>query len=110
MITKEQFVEILTNHIEFDDTIEKWWEDGIDLLNSPLTSLEYKTIDIILNVFFNEDGVSLIYWWLYEDLESDDKKIEEEDGKVILLDSLETLYDYLINSKSPLGKHLYLKC
>ena len=96
--------------MEFDNTIDKWWENGIDLLNSPLTDSEYRIIDIIFNVFFNEDGVSLIYWWLYEGLENNDKEIEEKDGKIILLDSLEALYDYLVNSKSPLGKYLYLKC
>lgn len=95
MITKEEFVKIIENDRTYHDIVNKIEECGISFYESDLDSCYNYLFDFVLQKYFNEDGIDLIYWWMYEDV---DKVITNEDNSTIELNSIEDLYDYLVNT------------
>jgi hypothetical protein len=103
MITKGEFVKIIENDRTYHDIIDRIEKCGISFYESDLDNCYNYLFDFILQKYFNEDGIDLIYWWLYEDV---DKIITNEDGSKIELNSARDLYDYLVNATEE--KHVYL--
>jgi len=104
MITKGEFVKIIENDRTYHDIINKIDKEcGISFHESSLDNCYNYLFDLVLEQYFNEDGIDLIYWWLYEDV---DKTITSEDGSKIELNSARDLYDYLVNATEE--KHVYL--
>ena len=103
MISKEKFTEIIENDRTYHDIIDRIEKYGILFYESEPHKCYYNLFDFILEQYFNEDGIDLIYWWLYEDV---DKIITSEDGSKIELNSARDLYDYLVNATEE--KHVYL--
>lgn len=103
MITKGEFVKIIENDRTYHDTIDKIEKLGISFYESNLDNCYHNLFDFVLRKYFNEDGIDLIYWWLYEDV---DKTIISEDGSKTELNSARDLYDYLVNTTKE--KHAYL--
>lgn len=104
MISKEEFVKIIKNDKIYHTIIDKIEKYGISFYESEPHKCYYNLFDFVLEQYFNEDGIDLIYWWLYEDV---DKVItNEEDNSTIELNSAEDLYDYLVNTTET--KYIYL--
>ncbi len=103
MITKGEFVKIIENDRTYHDITDKIEKFGISFYESDLDKCYYNLFNLVLEQYFNEDGIDLIYWWLYEDV---DKTIISEDGSKIELNSARDLYDYLVNTTEE--KHVYL--
>lgn len=104
MISKEKFIEVIENDITYHNIIDKFEEHGISFYESDLHKCYYSLFDLLLGESFNSDGIDLIYWWMYEDV---DKVITNEDDSTIELNSAEDLYDYLVNASET--KYIYLK-
>ena len=103
MISKEKFTEIIENDVTYHTIIDKFEKYGISFYESELHKCYYTLFDILLGESFNSDGIDLIYWWMYEDV---DKVITSEDNSTIELNSAEDLYDYLVNASET--KYTYL--
>lgn len=107
MITKQEFVDIISRLRDYNDLqnkIQELFKDNIDnkemdFMNAGSICIAHETIVVKLleNMF---DDTDILSWWLYEcdygrtfgigDL--------EENGKQIDLTTPEKLYDYLIQS------------
>lgn len=91
MITKEQFIKLITDHRKHNDRLDKV-EDVLGLAIYDCDWVEYGNIlfDEVLGLLFQEEGVDDINWWLYEKCERPDYKMWDKDGNEI---PTETLYD-----------------
>lgn len=93
MITKEVFIDTLKVYKSGVDFLRKMDDEGLDLYETPLTRSADALFDAWLNQITNDDGVDLIYWWLFEDTE---KELYDDDQNVIAkLTDETTLYDYM---------------
>ena len=105
MITKKQFVNIITHLKEVNDFVNKTnvrakrLHDSIisDFFNASSLSISFE--DDLVNVLENMFNTDLISWWLYE-LDYGKKfelgYLEEENGYKPDLSTAEKLYDYLV--------------
>ena len=73
---------------------------GINIIESPLYDIPAKLFDNFIETVCTDDGVDLVFWWLYEDV---DKVICEHIGEAeeqkISLDTVYQLYEYLEKNK-----------
>ena len=99
-MTREKFKEMVYNIEEYNDFVEELYKLKIDVYNCKYTDYAGIFFDELMKSEFGEDGLDLITWWLYEDV---DHKIyaanQEEEmlhGEVIAdLNNIDDLYDYL---------------
>ena len=114
MITREKFKDMMYKMQESNEFYDKLYDLGIDAINCKY--LEYAGIffDELMRSQFGDDGLDLISWWLYEDV---DHKIyasvdrEDADGEardwffkdekpdldvIADLNNIDDLYDYLV--------------
>ena len=91
MITKEQFIKLITDHRKHNDRLDEV-EDVLGFAIYDCDWVEYGNIlfDEVLGLLFQEEGVDDINWWLYEKCECPDYKMRDKDGNEI---PTETLYD-----------------
>lgn len=94
MITLEKFNNVLNVYSEATSYTDKLCELDFDLYESPI----WNTIDVILDEWgsniLNAEGLDLLYWWLFEDVD----KIIYTDEEQIDVASIENLYNYLKNN------------
>lgn len=87
---KEEFIKTINILTKIDDTITKLYDIGVDIVNSPLC--DYGIIaDILWTCIYGEEGMDIINWWLYENVD----KIITIDGEDIDVTKVEDLYDFL---------------
>ena len=100
MITREKFKDLIYKMQETNEFYDKLYELGIDTINCKYLENSGIFFDEMMRSYFGDDGLDLISWWLYEDV---DHKIyaanQEEEmlhGEVIAdLNNIDDLYDYL---------------
>jgi hypothetical protein len=61
---KIKLISILENIKKIDDNYHQLYKLGIDL--SSFTESYDKTIELLLDCILDEEGIDLIYWWLYD--------------------------------------------
>lgn len=95
MITKEEFINLITEQIEWCDKIDEISET----LNAPslyeCSWIEYAStlFDKILDFYFKEEGIDHINWWLYEKNRDPKLKMWYVHGKEIPTDTVEDLWN-----------------
>lgn len=91
MITKEQFIKLITDHRKHNDRLDEV-EDVLGFAIYDCDWVKYGNIlfDEVLGLLFQEEGVDDINWWLCEKCECPDYKMWDKDGNEI---PTETLYD-----------------
>ena len=102
MMTREKFKEMIYNIEEYNDFVDELYKLKIDIYNCKYTEYAGIFFDELMKSEFGEEGLDLVSWWLYEDV---DHKIyaanQEEEmlhGEVIAdLNNIDDLYDYLTN-------------
>lgn len=120
MLTKEKFKDLVYKMQEHNDFYDKLYDLGIDAINCKY--LEYAGIffDELMKSEFGEDGLDLVSWWLYEDVdhciyeayegEKKDFYLPYEEvphGKLIAdLNEIDDLYDYLVGTYGNLPEWL----
>ena len=107
MMTKERFKDLVYKMLEHNEFYDKLYDLGIDAINCKYLEFAGIFFDELMRNEFGEDGLDLISWWLYEDV---DHKLyapcveqreyyypgEEIHGEVIAdLNNIDDLYDYL---------------
>lgn len=94
MITKEQFVKLITDNRKHNDRLDEV-EDVLGLAIYDCDWVEYGNIlfDEVLGLLFQEEGVDDINWWLYEKCERPDYKMWDKDGNEIPTETLDDLWE-----------------
>ena len=100
MMTKERFKDLVYQMLEHNEFYDKLYKLGIDVINCKYLDTAGVFFDELMKKEFGEDGLDLISWWMYEDV---DHKIyaanQEEEmlhGEVIAdLNNIDDLYTYL---------------
>lgn len=94
MITKEQFIKLITDHRKHNDRLDEV-EDVLGLAISDCDWVEYGNIlfDEVLGLLFQEEGVDDINWWLYEKCGRPDYKMWDKDGNEIPTETLDDLWE-----------------
>lgn len=107
MMTREKFRELIYNLEEYNDFIDELYKLNIDVYECKYVDYAGIFFDELMKSEFGEDGLGLISWWLYEDVDhkiyesTDETKEwyypeEEIHGNVIAdLNNIDDLYDYL---------------
>ena len=70
MITKEQFIKLITDHRKHNDRLDE-----------------------VIGLLFQEEGVDDINWWLYEKCGRPDYKMWDKDGNEIPTETLDDLWE-----------------
>lgn len=93
MITKEEFIELLNDRINWNDKVEQLCElfKG-NLWESDIFNYGEILFEKILNLRFNDSGIDIIFWWLYERKYDEDLNIKI-DGKEVPSDTLDDLWE-----------------
>lgn len=94
MITKEQFVKLITDNRKHNDRLDDV-EDVLGLAIYDCDWVEYGNIlfDEVLGLLFQEEGVDDINWWLYEKCGRPDYKMWDKDGNEIPTETLDDLWE-----------------
>lgn len=94
MITKEQFIKLITDNREHNDRLDEV-EDVLGLAIYDCDWVEYGNIlfDEVLGLLFQEEGVDDINWWLYEKCGRPDYKMWDKDGNEIPTETLDDLWE-----------------
>lgn len=93
MITKEEFIELLNDRINWNDKVEQLCELlGSNLWESDIFNYGEILFEKILNLRFNDSGIDIIFWWLYERKYDKDLNIKI-DGKEVPSDTLDDLWE-----------------
>lgn len=93
MITKEQFIKLITDNRKHNDRLDEV-EDVLGLAIYDCDWVEYGNIlfDEVLGLLFQEEGVDDINWWLYEKCGRPDYKMWDKDGNEIPTETLDDLW------------------
>lgn len=94
MITKEQFIRLITDNRKHNDRLDEV-EDVLGLAIYDCDWVEYGNIlfDEVLGLLFQEEGVDDINWWLYEKCGRPDYKMWDKDGNEIPTETLDDLWE-----------------
>lgn len=94
MITKEQFVKLITDNRKHNDRLDEV-EDVLGLAIYDCDWVEYGNIlfDEVLGLLFQEEGVDDINWQLYEKCGRPDYKMWDKDGNEIPTETLDDLWE-----------------
>ena len=94
MITKEQFVKLITDNRKHNDRLDEV-EDVLGLAIYDCDWVEYGNIlfDEVLGLLFQEEAVDDINWWLYEKCGHSDYKMWDKDGNEIPTETLDDLWE-----------------
>ena len=93
MITREEFIELLNDRINWNDKVEQLCELlGSNLWESDIFNYGEILFEKILNLRFNDSGIDIIFWWLYERKYDKDLNIKI-DGKEVPSDTLDDLWE-----------------
>lgn len=94
MITKEQFIKLITDHRKHNDRLNEV-EDVLGFAIYDCDWVEYGNIlfDKVLGLLFQKEGVDDINWWLYEKCGRPDYKMWDKDGNEIPTETLDDLWE-----------------
>ena len=93
VITKGEFIELLNDRINWNDKVEQLCELlGSNLWESDIFNYGEILFEKILNLRFNDSGIDIIFWWLYERKYDKDLNIKI-DGKEVPSDTLDDLWE-----------------
>ena len=93
MIKKKEFIELIEDRIDQQKRIEKL----CDILELPIWSSNifyYQNIlfDQLINIYFTEEGVDWIKWYIFEKYYHPDLEAYDENDKEITVETIEDLW------------------
>lgn len=97
MITFEEFKNQIELKRQFDKKLEELEKvlNSRDLFEIDLVQISYKFFDNYIYSHFDDDGVDLIFWWLYESV----PKVIYIDETEYNVEDLQDLWKYLVEYK-----------
>ena len=100
MITKEQFIKLITDHRKHNDRLDEV-EDVLGFAIYDCDWVDYGNIlfDVVLGLLFQEEAVDDINWWLYEKDGRPDYKMWDKDGKETPTETIEDLWNIIKDNR-----------
>jgi hypothetical protein len=100
MMTKKKFKELVRMMLEHNEFYDKLYDLGIDTINCKYSGIAGLFFDELMAKEFGDDGLDLISWWMYEDVDhkiyAESQEEEMAHGEVIAdLNDIDDLYVYL---------------
>ena len=96
MMTKERFKELVYMMLEHNELYDKLYDLGIDTINCKYLETAGIIFSELMKSEFGEEGLDLISWWMYEDVDHVLYEAYSEGKKVVAdLNDIGNLYDYL---------------
>lgn len=93
MIEVAEFEEIVIAYKEYCDRLRKLEDLGVDLFESPITTISDLLFDKWVDKVTTDEGGELVYWWIFDDVE---KKFYDEEGNVTnIVEDIIDFYNYL---------------
>lgn len=95
-MNKEKFIQILKKYKQIGESVHRYYQFGIDLLevsHSPIAPID-DIIQIIFRSIYSEEGIDWINWFMFEN-DFGDAKMEASDNGVSICQTYEELYDYI---------------
>lgn len=98
MITKEEFIELINEHVEHCKTLTKLSDilDDDNIFENKVVKYGIMLFEHILDKYFNDDGKELIYDWLYDN--AGNKVVYGKDGKDTVLKTSEDLWNFVVET------------
>ena len=72
-MTREKFKEMIYKIEEYNDFVDELYKLKIDIYNCKYTDYAGIFFDELMKSEFGEDGLDLVSWWLYEDVDRGDE-------------------------------------
>lgn len=95
MVTKEEFISLIKEHQLQDKRIDTLNVVFPDSFGAPVIDFGWKMFEQLLGVYFTEEGVDWIDWWLYERDGNPEMKAWDEDHDEIPMNTVEDLWRYV---------------
>lgn len=108
-ITKESFIELISNQINWETQIEKIG-DVLDISNIyECNWIDYTNslFNELLSIYFYKEGCEIISWWLYEKPHNEDLKMYDEYENEIPTKTLEDLWEIIKDYRKKLKNEQY---
>lgn len=95
MITKEEFISLISNHQKWSNKIDKVSNilDIPTLFECDWIDYAARLFDDTLSFLFTEAGVDDINWWLYEKRGRSDMKMWDKEGNEIPTETVDDLWE-----------------
>lgn len=95
VMTKEGFIKLIENALNYSKELDRWSDFGIDLFELPISELGWNFLNVVLPELFSDEGVDWINWWLFEKpgFGGDPNQAYDEDGNVIPTDTIDDLWN-----------------
>lgn len=94
-MTKEGFIRLIENALNYSKELDRWDNFGIDLFESLISELGWNFLNVVLPELFSDKGVDWINWWLFDKPGFGEKlnQAYDEDGNIIPTDTIEDLWN-----------------
>ena len=94
-ISKEEFFKLLNEQKAQSGRIDKLNDAGLSIWDSDLIEYGNLMFERVIKVYFTEEGVDWIFWWLYEKDGNPEIKMWDEDHDEIPMETMEDLWRYV---------------
>lgn len=93
-LTEEQFYKFIRNQQKYNNKIDEVSEAlGCAIYDSPICEYGNILFDKLLTVYFDENGVDVINWWLYEKSISPDLTMTDSEDNEIPTETLQDIWN-----------------
>lgn len=97
-MTKEDLSNAFKLMDDLDNTVNKFGELGIDLVETSLFSVPGCLFDLLIGSNFDEEGQDTINWWYFEKNGNPEIKMLDADGNELCA-TFDELWDYVESHK-----------
>ena len=98
-MTKEFFIEIIENAVQYSKELDRWSDFGINLFELPIATYGWNIFNNLLEITFTNDGIDIINWWLFEKYGFSDtpNELYDENDNIIPTNNIEELWEIVKN-------------
>lgn len=95
-MNEKKFRKLIETHLEWENNLNKATEIlECSIFDSPLIDYSEKLFNYILNIYFTDKEVDVIYWWMYEHKDKNKEAMWDKDGNVIPMKTIQDLWKYV---------------
>lgn len=96
MITKEEFIKLITEQQNWDQRISDIGEVlGTFMLDIDWVEYTAKLFTSTLNLLFTEEAADTIMWWMYEVTDHSIPSMWDKDHNVIPMETIDDLWNFV---------------
>lgn len=100
MISKEEFIQLVFDYQEWDKQVDEATRIlGVPLFESPIIDFAHKSFSMCIYYTFDQEGIDIVDWWLYEKSFNPKLYMKDKDGKIIPTDSINDIWELVKNHR-----------